>query len=596
MKNEQQKKEYLLKLRHSAEHVLHDAVQNLYPTVLKAMGPATDEGFYFDFDPNGETISEADFEKLEAEMQKIINKKLPIVKKDISVDEAKKLFKDNPYKLEWVEEHSKDGGNLTVYWTGEPDKEGSTVDLCKGPHVDNTSEIKAFKLLSIAGAYWRGDSKNKMLTRIYGTAFESKEELDKYLWQIEESKKRDHRKLGKELELFTFASEVGAGLPIWLPKGTIIKDEIEKWGKETEEKWGYDRVSTPFLTKRELFELSGHVPYFEDEMYKVEVPGEDKEETYFIRPMNCPFHHIAYKSKIRSYRDLPLRLAEYGNVARYELSGTLNGILRPRAFVQNDAHVYCSEAQAVDEFVEIIKLHQYYYDTLGLNDYYIVLALRDPNKKDKYHGEEALWQKSEELSRAAMEKAGIKYVVEDEGAAHYGPKMDFKIKSVIGTEYGISTNQIDLFMPRRFDLKFVNEQGQEEYVIVQHRAPLGSTERFVGFLIEHFAGAFPVWLSPVQVQIISISDKSVGYAKEIMGKLTESQVRVELDDKDESMGNKIRKAQEQKVPYMIIIGEKEANSKNISVRLRTGEQLNNIKLEEFIDRVNSKINSKSLDL
>ena len=356
-------------------------------------------------------------------------------------------------------------------------------------------------------------------------------ELDDYLNMLEEAKKRDHRKLGKDLELFTFAEEIGPGLPLWLPKGTIIKDELEKWGKETEAKWGYQRVSTPFLTKRELFVMSGHVPYFEDEMYKVQVPGDNKEESYFVRPMNCPFHHMIYKSKTRSYRDLPLKLAEYGTVARYENAGAINGILRPRLFCQNDAHIYCAEDQAVDVFVEIINLHKYYYDTLGLKDYNIVLALRDPEKKDKYHGEEELWQKSEQLSREAMDKAGIKYVVQNEGAAHYGPKMDFKIKSAIGTEYGISTNQIDLFMPRRFNLKYTDAQGNDQYPVVQHRAPLGSSERFVGFLIEHYAGAFPLWLAPVQVVIIPISDKFVPFALSILDSLKFANIRTELNDK-----------------------------------------------------------------
>jgi len=467
--------------------------------------------------------------------------------------------------------------------------------LCAGPHVNNTSEITAFKLLNIAGAYWRGDEKNKMLTRIYGTAFDSKEKLEKHLEQLKEIKKRDHRKIGKDLRLFMSSEEIGPGLPLWLPNGMIIREELEKWGKETELKWGYKRVSTPFMTKRKLLEISGHIPYFEDEMYKVSVPG-DKDAEYFIKPMNCPFHHIIYKSKPRSYRELPLKLAEYGTVARYENRGALNGILRPRLFCQNDAHVYCSEEQAVDVFVEIIDLHRYYYDSLGLKNYYISLCLRDPNNKDKYHGDAEMWKKSEELSRQAMDKAKIDYTVENEGAAHYGPKMDFKIKSAIGTEYGISTNQIDLYMPKRFGLTYIGKDGKEKPVIVQHRAPLGSSERFVGVLIEHFAGEFPVWLSPQQIVIIPVSDKYIEYANKIAKKLLDSGLRIGVNRKDESLGLKIRNAQISKTPYMFIVGEKEEKANSVSVRLRNGKDLGIKKTDEVAEKITQVYLTKKLEL
>ena len=576
-------------LRHSAAHLLAAAVMQLWPKALRTIGPSIENGFYFDFDFGDTKITQNDLPRIEAEMTRILPAWKSFERYELDTDAAKKEYPGNVYKHELIDEFTNEGQKLTFY------KSGQYWDLCRGGHVDHPDrQLKHFKLLSIAGAYWRGSEKNKMLTRIYGTVFPTQKELNDYLAMLEETKKRDHRKLGKDLEIFTFADEIGPGLPLWLPKGTIIKDELEKWGKQTEAKWGYQRVSTPFLTKRELFVTSGHVPYFEDEMYKVTVPGENKEETYFIKPMNCPFHHMIYKSKMRSYRDLPLKLAEYGTVARYEDSGSLNGILRPRLFCQNDAHVYCTEDQAVDVFVEIIRLHQYYYDALGLKDYYIVLCLRDPAKKDKYHGEEELWQKSESLSRAAMDKAGVKYVVEDEGAAHYGPKMDFKIKSAIGTEYGISTNQIDLFMPRRFDLKYTDRDGSQKYVIVQHRAPLGSSERFVGFLLEHFAGAFPVWLAPVQSAVLPITDKHLDYAQKVHQVLKDAGIRSELDARNEPLSARVRDWELQKVPYILAVGDREAQDNSVSVRKRGIAKTFSQSMPQFSASVIKEIATRSL--
>ncbi len=576
-------------LNHSCSHLLAAAVTHFWPNVKPTLGPAIENGFYYDFD-FGDTvkITDEDLSKIETKMHDISATWKNFERREVSVAEAKKVYASNPYKLELITEHSGKNEPISLYTSG------TFTDLCRGGHTDLSKQpLKHFKLLSVAGAYWRGSEKNKMLTRIYGTCWPSQKELDDYLNLLEEAKKRDHRKLGKDLEIFTFAEDIGPGLPLWLPKGTIIKEELERWGKETEAKWGYQRVSTPFLTKRDLFVTSGHVPYFEDEMYKVTVPGENKDDTYFIKPMNCPFHHMIYKSKTRSYRDLPLKLAEYGTVARYENAGAINGILRPRIFVQNDAHVYCTEEQAVDVFVEIINLHKYYYDTLGLKDYHIVLCLRDPAKKDKYHGEEELWEKSEKLSRQAMDKAGIKYVVENEGAAHYGPKMDFKIKSAIGTEYGISTNQIDLFMPRRFDLKYIDSDGKEKFVIVQHRAPLGSSERFVGFLLEHFAGALPTWLTPVQVKVLPISEKHLSYAQEIFSKLIQSSVRAELDDRNESLNARIRDAQMEKVSYMLILGDKEVSANTVTERARSGKMDGPFPIETFISNIRKEIDAKT---
>ncbi|HOD01289.1 MAG TPA: threonine--tRNA ligase [bacterium] len=584
----------LFSLRHSAEHVMQLAVESLFPGAKKVMGPPIEDGFYGDFDYDGK-ITEEDFPKIEQKMRDIVKENLPIKMRVATFEEIKETFKDNPFKLEMINDLEKDGEKPTVCEIGAKDGKFYDIDLCAGNHVGRTGNIGFFKLLSVAGAYWRGSEKNKMLTRIYATAFETQEELDEYLAKMEEQKKRDHRNINKDLEVFTLFEEVGPGLPLWLPNGMIIREELENWGKETEEKWGYQRVSTPFVTKKKLFELSGHVSYFGEEMFKVEVPGEEEDE-YFIKPMNCPFHHLIFKSKTRTYKDLPLKLAEYGTVARYENRGSINGILRPRVFCQNDAHIYCSEEQAVDVFLEIVDLHRYYYSTLGLTDYHVELNLRDPEKMNKYHGEEEMWQKAEKITREALDKSGIEYTVVNEGAAHYGPKMDFKIKSAIGTEYGISTNQIDLYMPEKFGLKYVDKDGKEKPVIVQHRAPLGSSERFIGFLMEHFAGAFPVWLSPVQVQIIPIGEKHLKYAREVSQKFKDKKIRTFVDDRSETMQAKIRDSQIKKIPYMLIVGDKEVENNKVSVRLRTEENLGARTIDEVISKVEEMYLTKSLNL
>lgn len=581
-------------LRHSTEHVMHMAVESLFPGAKKVMGPPIEDGFYGDFDYDGK-ITEEDFPKIEEKMREIVKADFPLVMRDASFEELKDIFGGNPFKLEMIEEIEKNGEKATICEIGEKGGKLYDIDLCAGNHTQKTGDIGAFKLLSVAGAYWRGNEKNKMLTRIYATVFETQEELDEYLEKLEEQKKRDHRNINKTMEVFALFDEIGPGLPVWLPNGMVIREELEKWGKETEEKWGYQRVATPFMTKSELFKISGHIDYFGDEMFKVEIPGE-QEDTYYIKPMNCPFHHLVFRSKTRTYKDLPLRLAEYGTVARYENRGSINGILRPRVFCQNDAHVYCSEEQAIDVFVEIVNLHRYYYDTLGLTNYHVELNLRDPEKMGKYHGDESMWQKAEKITRDALDKSGVKYTVVNEGAAHYGPKMDFKIKSAIGTEYGISTNQIDLFMPERFGLKYVGKDGKEKPVIVQHRAPLGSSERFIGFLMEHFAGALPVWLSPLQVQIIPIGGKHAKYAEEILSKMKEKNIRAEVDDRAETMQAKIRDAQVKKVPYMLIVGDKEIENNQVSVRLRTEENLGAKPLDEVISKIEEMYLTKSLNL
>lgn len=579
-------------LRHSCAHLLAAAVCELWPGTKMTIGPAIEDGFYYDFDFAGykSAPGEDDLPKIEKKMAEIVSSWDKFERIDTSLNEVKKRFRDNPYKIELGEEFDKRGERLTLY------KSGDFVDLCAGGHVANPKEkIKYFKLLSAAGAYWRGDEKNKMLTRIYGTCFPTKEELDEYLRQLEESKHRDHRKIGREMNLFAFADEVGPGLPLWTPKGTVIRDELENWTKETERKLGYMRVATPHIAKHTLFEISGHLPYYKEDMYSpLEIDGEE----YYLKGMNCPHHHMIYLSQPRSYRDLPIRYSEYGTVYRYEQSGALFGLMRVRSICQNDAHIYCREDQAEEEFLNVLKLHEYYYNTLGLakEDYHIVIGLPSEKKKNKYHGDKRLWDKAEKMMRNAIEKSGIRYEEEIGGAAFYGPKIDFNVKSSVGRVFGISTNQLDLYMPQRFNLTYTDKDGTKKHAVVIHRAPLGSHERFIGFLIEHYAGAFPVWLSPVQVIILPITEKNIEYANQTLLKLRVAGVRVELDDRNETLAAKIRDAQIQKIPYMLVIGDKEAKDKKVSVRLRSGKDLGLVAVREFIRYAKEKIDKRSISL
>jgi len=586
-------------LRHSAEHVMHQAVKELFPAIQLAMGPATDDGFYNDFDssPQGVEpveVTEKDFPRLEKRMRELINLNLPITRHEISESEAKKLFKGNPYKLEWVSDIVKKGEPITVYWTGEPGARNAMVDLCRGPHVASTGEIKAFKLLSVAGAYWHGDEKNKMLTRIYGTAFPSKKELEDFLQRREEAKRRDHRKLGQELELFLISDAVGPGLILWQPKGNIIKELIEDWAKATEKAWGYQRVTTPSITKAGLYYTSGHLPYYQKDMYPPMKLDDGAE--YFLKPMNCPHHHQLYAARPRSYRDLPLRLAEYGTCYRYESSGELFGLMRVRGFAQNDSHIYCREDQAVQEFVSVMKLHEYYYQVLGIKDYHLELALRDPKDTHKYSGDDAMWEKAESLMRQAVEQVDIPMVETRGNAAFYGPKIDFIIHSSIGREFAISTNQIDLFMGDRFGLQYIDADGKEKTPVIIHRAPLGSHERFIGFLIEQFAGAFPLWLSPVQIAVLPVGESQVVYAKLVTEKLADKGLRVELWDQAESLPKRIRLAEKQKTPYMLIVGDKEVKADTVSVRVRGNQDQGVKSVPDFIEQAVHLNHSKSLTL
>lgn len=572
-------------LRHSCAHLLAAAVKLLWQGTHNAIGPAIENGFYQDFDFGNVKISEEDLVKIENKMHELVQTWGPFQTKEVSVEQARKDFAENPYKLELLEEFAKEGKTITE---NDP---GNFLDLCKGGHTkgDPKKELRHFKLLSVAGAYWRGSEKNKMLTRIYGTCFPAQEELDRYLVMLEEAKKRDHRKLGEQLEIFTTSEEVGPGLILWLPKGNIIKESLENWAKETEEKWGYQRVTTPHITKSGLFYTSGHLPYYKNDMYP---PMKLENEEYFLKPMNCPFHHMIFKAKKRSYKELPLRLAEYGTVYRYEASGELFGLMRVRGMTQNDSHIYCTLDEAVEEFVSVMKLHEYYYQALGIKEYHLELALRDPKKKDKYHGDEKMWIMAEDLMKKAVAQTNIKMSVEEGNAAFYGPKIDFIVTSSIGREFAVSTNQIDLYMGERFNLKYVDKDGSEKTPVIIHRAPLGSHERFIGFLIEHYGGAFPLWLSPVQVQIIPIAERHNKYAQKVLEQLISANLRIEIDARAEKMQAKIRDAQLQKIPYMIIIGDREEAEGKIAVRSRQGQDLGALSQDEFLAKIKSEIESR----
>mgnify|MGYP000168031581 CR=1 FL=1 len=577
------KNEKLKAIRHTTEHILTQAVLKLFPKVKMAMGPATDDGFYFDFDPNGEEISEKDFPKIEAEMKKIIKANLPLIKEEITIDEGKKLFSDNPFKLEWLDEIQKRGEKPTIYRTGN-----QFVDLCAGPHVASTGEVRAFKLLSIAGAYWHGDEKNKMLTRIYGTSFETQEELDTFLKNLEEAKKRDHRKISKDLDLFLLSDEVGQGLLLLKPKGAIIRREIENFIVKEQTKRGYQHVYTPHIGRKQLWKTSGHWDLYRDKMYS---PMKIDKDEYLVKPMNCPFHMMVYKSEKRSYRELPLRIAEIATVYRYEKPGELSGMLRVRHITQDDSHIFCRESQVVDEFIGVFDYMTYLLETFGLKNYYLRLGLR--SKKEKYLGNDKIWQKAEEEIVKAVKKKGLKFVKSEGDAAFYGPKLDVILKDSLGREWQCGTIQVDFMLPERFDLEYVNEKGKIERPVLIHRAPLGSMERFMAILIENYAGNFPLWLTPIQVKVLPITERNLKYAEEVAAKLREENIRVELDLRNETLGAKIRDAQIEKAYFMAIVGDREEKEKKISVRGRDGKDYGALTLGSFIKDLQEKI-SKNL--
>ena len=573
-------------IRHDCAHVMAEAVQELYPGTQVTIGPAIENGFYYDF--SRETPFTLDnLDKIEKKMHEIIDRGDSFVREVWDRADAVKHFTDigEAYKAEIINDLP-ESEEITIY------KQGQWTDLCRGPHLPTTRHIgKAFKLMKVAGAYWRGDEKNEMLTRIYGTAWRTDKELKTYLNMLKESEKRDHRKIGKELKIFTFDDEIGAGLPLWLPNGSIIIEEIEKLAKETEDHAGYDRVRTPHITKGELYEKSGHLSHYKDSMF----PAMDIDgNKYYIKPMNCPHHHKIYASSPRTYKELPLRLAEYGTCYRYEKSGQLFGLMRVRSMQMNDAHIYCREDQFQEEFLSVCKMYLKYFEIFGIEKYEMRLSLHDPEKLgEKYVNEPELWIKTEKLVREALEDGKLNFSEIPGEAAFYGPKIDVQVWSAIGKEFTLATNQVDFAIPARFNLTYTDSEDKNQTPLCIHRAPLGTHERFIGFLIEHFAGDFPLWISPVQMSIIPISEKFNDYAEAIYKKLKGSGIRVKLDTRNEKMGAKIRNAELNKIPIMIILGEKEVENNSISIRRRFMGDQGSISVDSFLSESLDEINSRS---
>jgi len=589
---EKLKNDPLMPLRHSAEHVLQLVMESKFPGLKKVMGPPIENGFYGDFDFDGK-ISEDDLAKIEEEMKRIIEADLPITMKKVTVEQAKELFKDNPYKLEFIDEISKEEKEVSICEIGKKGEKYYDLDLCMGHHVNSTKKINAFKLLSVAGAYWHGDEKNKMLTRIYGTAFKSKEDLNKYLELLEEAKKRDHRKIGKELDIYMFSDLVGPGLPLYTPKGGVIIGEIEAFIRNLQEQMDYGHVYTPHLAKEDLYQTSGHLQWFKEGMYPpMEFEGEGN---YYAKPMNCPFHIEIYKNKIRSYKELPIRYAEFGTVYRYEKSGEISGIMRTRGFTQDDAHIFCTEDQLVEEFIKVFEFTNKLLTGLGLLDNWHRLSLRGEDK-EKYAGNENQWEKATILIREALKKAGIDYTEAIGEAAFYGPKLDIMFKDVLGREIQISTIQVDFLLPDRFKLTYIDKEGKEKQPYMIHRAPLGSRERILATLLEYYLGAFPVWLSPVHAVVIPIGEDHIEYAKSIMLQMKEKELRVKIDERSETMQAKIRNAQLEKIPYMLIVGDKEVKNHTVNVRLRTEDNKSEKKVDEVIEKIKDIYLTKSLKL
>lgn len=581
----------LYRIRHSAAHIMAQAVLEKFPDGKVAIGPPIEDGFYYDFElPR--PLTPEDLEAIEKRMRGIIQGKVNFERKVISADEAKILFKDQPFKLELIaglEEGKMDeDGNpvaekpeISIY------SQGGFVDLCRGPHITSSNEInpQAIKLMSVAGAYWRGDEKRPMLQRIYGTAWSKPDELKDYLWRVEEAKKRDHRKVGHDLDLYSVHEDIGAGLILWHPKGGKMRKIIENFWSEEHEKSGYDFVYTPHIGKAQLWETSGHLGFYKENMYSpVDIDGQQ----YYLKPMNCPFHLYIYKSSLRSYRDLPLRYAEEGTVYRYERSGVLHGLMRVRGFTQDDAHHFCRPDQMPDEIDFTLNFSLHILRSFGFSEIQAYLS----TKPEKSVGEPEQWQAAEEALEASLKRAGVDYEVDKGGGAFYGPKIDLKVKDAIGREWQLSTIQFDFNEPERFDLTYIGEDGQPHRPYMVHRALLGSLERFFGVLIEHYAGAFPVWLNPVQAIIIPIADRHLEYAARVLEELKAAGLRVDLDDRGERMNSKIRDAQNQKIPYMLVIGDKEQEDNLVALRLRNGENPGPMLISEFITRAQSDIEKK----
>lgn len=566
---------------HSSAHLMAEAVESLYPGVKFWVGPPVERGFYYDMDLGDRTISEEQLKELEIKIAELAKKNSPYERRLIPKAEAVAYFteKGDEYKLDLL--GGLTDGQITFY------HQGNFTDLCRGPHIPHTGLIKALKLTNIAGAYWKGDEKNKQLTRIYGVSFPNQKELDEYLQMLEEAKKRDHRKLGKELGIFAFDDDVGPGLPLWLPNGTVIIEELEKLAKETELAAGYKRVVTPHIAKESMYITSGHLPYYQDSMFP---PMELDGVKYYLKAMNCPHHHKIFANDQKSYKDLPLRLAEYGTCYRYEQSGELFGLMRVRCLHMNDAHIYCSKEQFATEFRAVNDMYLKYFSIFGIDKYVMRLSLHDPSKLgQKYINEPELWIQTEEMVRQVLIASNIPFIeVPDEGA-FYGPKIDVQIWSTIGREFTLATNQVDFAQGKRFKLEFTNKDNQAETPLIIHRAPLGTHERFIGFLLEHYAGKFPLWLAPVQVKILPISDKFTDYSLEVLRQLKNADIRAEIDDRSEKIGRKIRDTEMLKVPYMFVIGEKEIAENKVSVRKQGKGDAGAINLTEIISTLKKEI-------
>jgi threonyl-tRNA synthetase len=569
---------------HSSAHLMAEAVESMYPGVKFWVGPPLDNGFYYDIDLGGRSINEEDLGKIEVKMGELAKQNNAYVRKEISKADAIQYFseKGDEYKLDLLQ--GLQDGEITFY------TQGGFTDLCRGPHIPGTGFIKAIKLTNIAGAYWKGDEKNKQLTRIYGVTFPSQKQLDEHLALLEEAKKRDHRKLGKELGIYTMDDDVGQGLIMWMPNGTVIIEELEKLAKETENAGGYKRVVTPHIAKESMYITSGHLPYYADSMYP---PMEMDGEKYYLKSMNCPHHHKIFAAEPKSYRDLPYRIAEYGTVYRYEQSGELFGLMRVRCLHMNDAHIYCTKEQFNQEFRAVNDMYLKYFKIFGIDKYVMRLSLHSPEKLGvKYVNEPELWLETEAMVRQVMTEANIPFVEVQDEAAFYGPKIDVQIYSVIGREFTLATNQVDFSQGRSFKLHYTTQDNATDTPLIIHRAPLGTHERFIGFLLEHYAGKLPTWLAPLQVKILPISDKFMDYAKSVLEKLKKADIRAEIDDRQEKIGKKIRDTEMMKVPYMLVVGEKEMNEEKIAVRRQGKGDLGAKPVEEFLKEIVEEIKER----
>ncbi|MCP4420744.1 MAG: threonine--tRNA ligase [Chloroflexi bacterium] len=596
----------LYKIRHSAAHVLAEAVLEFYPEAKLAIGPPIEDGYYYDFDlgkdenDKPKTFSPEELETIEAKMKQLLKKNAKFVQASMSIAEAKQFFADQPYKLELIEELAAgkvdENGNPISDPVSEVGiyQQRDFVDLCRGPHVAFTKKVKAnsVKLLRTGGAYWRGDEKRPQLQRIYGTAWKNRAELEEYLQLLEEAKARDHRRLGKQLGLFHISQLVGSGLPLWLPKGAVLRETLENFLRQAQLERGYLPVITPHIGKLDLYIKSGHYPYYKDSQY---TPINVDEEKFMLRPMNCPHHIEIYKSEPHSYRDLPLRLAEFGTVYRYEQSGELNGLTRVRGFTVDDSHLFVTPDQLEEEFIGVVDLIQHVFTTMGFADFRARLGTNDPNS-DKYAGSPEMWQRGIAAITQAADNAGMRYTIEEGEAAFYGPKLDFIFRDVLKREWQLGTVQVDFLLPERFELEYTGEDGQKHQPVMIHRAPFGSMERFVGILIEHFNGAFPLWLAPVQVVMVPITDRHISYANKVAAELRTAGMRVEVDASNGRMNAKIRNAQLQKVPYMLVVGDKEEEQNAVAVRTRDNENRGAIPVADFITGATTQIITKDMNL